>query len=175
MKTCPHCNETKPEELFRKNRPQCKACLRIKARVRDRIRSKKPKRRASQNANMRKQHRASPQYRKRSQMRKHLWRILNGSRNTPKVEERFGGTTDCIRNWIESQFHSGMTWKNRGLSEGQWSVDHKMPWSMFDLEDPEQLKQASHYTNLQPMWHSKNASKSNKVVHNMKWDGTKWN
>jgi hypothetical protein len=175
MKTCPQCNETKPEELFRKNRPQCKACGRIKARVRDRKRSKKPKRRASQNAYMREQHRTNPQYRIKTKIRKHLWRILNGSANTPLGEERFGCTADFLRNWIESQFHSGMTWKNKGLSEGHWSVDHKMHWGLFDLEDPEQLRQANHYTNLEPLWHAKNASKSNKVVHNMKWDGTKWN
>jgi hypothetical protein len=175
MKTCKHCKETKPEELFRKGRPQCKECWKIKARIRDRIRSKKPKRRAWANANQRKRHHTDPQHRIKAKMRKHLWRIMNGSANTPLAEERFGGTADFLRNWIESQFHSGMTWKNRGVTKGKWSIDHKMAWDLFDLEDPEQLRQANHYTNLQPLWHSKNASDSNKVVYNMKWDGTKWN
>lgn len=174
MKTCPHCNETKAEELFRKNRPQCKACLNAKARIRDRIRSKRPERRAWQNANMRKQHRENPQYRLKTKMRKHLWRICNGDGNTKLTQKRFGCTADELRKHLESQFKPGMTWKNRGVLKDQWSIDHKMPWELFDLEDPEQLRQANHYTNLQPLWHCENRKKWNKEIPKLKWDGSKW-
>lgn len=60
---------------------------------------------------------------------------------------------------LESQFKEGMSWKNHGNKAGQWSIDHIRPFASFDMSDPEQVKQAVHYTNLQPMWHSDNLKK----------------
>ena len=60
---------------------------------------------------------------------------------------------------LESQFKTGMSWKNYGNKTGQWSIDHIRPFASFNMSDPEQVKQAVHYTNLQPMWHSDNLKK----------------
>jgi hypothetical protein len=53
-----------------------------------------------------------------------------------------------------------MSWENYG----KWHIDHIKPLSLFDLEDPEQLKQACHYTNLQPLWAEENIRKGNRYV-----------
>lgn len=63
---------------------------------------------------------------------------------------------------LESQFQEGMTWDNH--TRDGWHMDHIRPLSSFDLTDPVQAKQASHYTNLQPMWAKENISKGNKYA-----------
>ena len=53
-----------------------------------------------------------------------------------------------------------MTWDNWG----DWHLDHIIPLSHFDLSDRKQLKQACHYTNMQPLWAADNLSKKDKLV-----------
>lgn len=60
--------------------------------------------------------------------------------------------------YIESLFLPGMTWDNRN----EWSIDHVRPLASFDLTDPEQQRQACHYTNLQPLWHWMNLRKGDR-------------
>lgn len=63
---------------------------------------------------------------------------------------------------LESQFKQNMTWQNH--SKYGWHIDHIKPLSSFDLTDPEQVKQACHYTNLQPLWAQENILKGNKII-----------
>jgi len=65
-----------------------------------------------------------------------------------------------IYNHLESQLKLGMSWSNYG----QWHIDHIRPLSSFDLSDLEQLKQACHYTNLQPLWAADNLKKGNRLL-----------
>lgn len=65
-----------------------------------------------------------------------------------------------LKLYLEGKFEAGMSWDNQG--RGGWHLDHIRPLSSFDLTDPEQLKQAVHFTNLQPMWEVDNIRKSNK-------------
>ena len=53
-----------------------------------------------------------------------------------------------------------MTWNNYGLKT--WHIDHIKPISKYNLTDPEDIKNAFNYKNLQPLWASDNLSKSNK-------------
>lgn len=63
---------------------------------------------------------------------------------------------------IRTTYLPGMTDENYGNGPGQWSVDHIRPLSKFDLTDPDQYRQANHYTNLQAMWHLDNVRKGNR-------------
>lgn len=61
---------------------------------------------------------------------------------------------------LESNFQPGMSWDNYG----EWEIDHIMPDSWFSYgsyEDEDFLKSWS-LDNLQPLWKSDNASKSNR-------------
>lgn len=62
---------------------------------------------------------------------------------------------------IERQFAPGMTWENHG--RGGWHFDHIRPMSSFDLTVEEQLKQACHFTNVQPLWAADNVRKGSKI------------
>ena len=48
-----------------------------------------------------------------------------------------------------------MSWENINL-------DHIQPLSSFELTDPNQLKEAAHYTNIQPLLKSDNRSKGSR-------------
>jgi len=63
---------------------------------------------------------------------------------------------------LESKFKSGMSWENYG----KWHIDHIRPLSKFDLSDENQLKEACHYSNLQPLWAFENLSKGAKTINN---------
>ena len=71
-----------------------------------------------------------------------------------------GCTIKEVRNHLESQFVTGMSWNNYG----EWHIDHIRPCASFDLTDPEQQKQCFHYTNLQPLWAKDNLSKGAKFI-----------
>ena len=63
--------------------------------------------------------------------------------------------------YLESNFEDGMSWDNKG--KGGWHIDHIIPLSAFDLTDREQVVEACHYTNLQPLWEQDNLIKGNNI------------
>lgn len=80
------------------------------------------------------------------------------SRKTNPTMELLGCDRETLFRHIESKFVNGMTWNNRGL----WHVDHVRPLASFDLLDPDQLKEAFNYKNLQPLWAADNYRKGSK-------------
>ena len=50
-----------------------------------------------------------------------------------------------------------MTWDNYG---SYWQIDHKEPLFKFDLANPDQLKEACNYKNLQPLTKEEHKLKS---------------
>ena len=80
-----------------------------------------------------------------------------------------GCTIEELKNHLESRFYTdpilgNMTWD----SYGQWEIDHIKPLASFDLSDPNQLKTACHYSNLQPLWKQDHVTKTNNDVRQSK-------
>lgn len=96
-------------------------------------------------------------------LRARLWDALKnaGVAKKGRTIDWLGCSIAELMQRLEFQFKPGMSWDNRS----EWHIDHIRPLSSFDLTDPEQLKQACHYTNLQPLWASENFQKG------AKWDG----
>ena len=86
---------------------------------------------------------------------------LNKTLSRPKAD-LLGASIETVRRHIESQFLPGMGWHNHGIHG--WHIDHKRPLASFDLTDPNQLREAAHYTNLSPLWAYDNWSKGAKVI-----------
>ena len=74
--------------------------------------------------------------------------------------DNLGCSVEELKAYLESKFTVGMDWNNRS----KWHIDHIIPLSSFDLSDPNQLKKACHYTNLQPLWAKDNLKKGSKHV-----------
>ena len=72
-----------------------------------------------------------------------------------------GCTITEFKIYLESKFQDGMSWENKG--RGGWHIDHMIPLSAFDLTDREQVKEACHYKNLQPLWEVDNLIKGNNI------------
>ena len=80
--------------------------------------------------------------------------------NSESLTDNFGCSMSELKIYLQSKFLPDMTWEN--YSKHGWHIDHIRPLDAFDLTNPEQLKIASHYTNLQPLWAKDNLVKSNK-------------
>lgn len=71
--------------------------------------------------------------------------------------ESLGCSVDEFKKYIECLFQPGMTWDNHG--KNTWHLDHIKPLNSFDLTDPDQIKIACNYKNMQPLWASQNLEK----------------
>ena len=83
-----------------------------------------------------------------------------GINKNNKTMELVGCSKKFLKEYLEKQFKPGMNWSNHSLRG--WHVDHIRPLSKFDCSDPEELKKACHYSNLQPLWAKENLKKFNK-------------
>ena len=86
----------------------------------------------------------------------------SGERKQFRSEQYLGCTFIEAKEYLQRQFKVGMTWENYAT---EWEIDHIMPLAAFDLTNPAHIKQASHYTNLRPLWKADNRIKSDKIIN----------
>ena len=103
-----------------------------------------------------------PQYKLSLSLRRRLRCALKGNYRSGSAVKDLGCSIEEFKKHIESKFQDGMSWDNWNY-EG-WHIDHIKPLSSFDLTDRNQLLQACHYTNLQPLWAKDNIAKSDKII-----------
>ena len=83
-----------------------------------------------------------------------------GVKKSLKTRELIGCSYAELHAHIEKQFRDGMAWDK----SNSFHIDHIRPLCSFDLTDPEQLKKACHWTNLQPLYPHENISKAGKFI-----------
>ena len=95
-------------------------------------------------------------------LRTRLYAVIKDNYKAGSAVDDLGCSSTELKLYLEAKFQEGMNWDNWGKKEGQWSIDHIVPLSYFDLTIREQFLKACHYTNLRPMWHIDNLRKTNK-------------
>lgn len=97
------------------------------------------------------------EFRLKENLRTRLSKALTRNQKTGSSVADLGCSIEELKTHIESKFAPGMTWENYGIKG--WHIDHIKPLAKFDLKDEVQLKEACHYTNLQPLWWQDNLEK----------------
>lgn len=108
----------------------------------------------------RKRLKEDPIFKLQKNLRHRLGKLLKQQSSRTAIDF-LGCPLEDFKTYLESKFEPGMTWENYGPKG--WHIDHVLPLSAFDLTNPEELKSACRFTNLQPLWWQNNLSKSNKV------------
>lgn len=90
-------------------------------------------------------------------LRTRLKSVLKGKVKRGSAVRDLGCSIDELKTHLESMWQPGMTWENHGVH--CWHIDHIYPLSKSDLVNPEELRKACHYTNLQPLWWQDNIAK----------------
>jgi len=137
-------------------RPEVRA-LRVERNSRYEALPEVKERRAEQHA---KRHANDHRYRLARSLRNRLYDALDGNYKSGSAVELLGCTIPELITRFDTLFTEGMSWANHG----KWHIDHKIPLSSFNLEDPQQLAVACHYSNLQPLWAADNLSKGAKIL-----------
>ena len=87
---------------------------------------------------------------------------LKGQKKNERTEKLLGCSIGQLKLYLENYFplYPGMSWNNYGI---EWHIDHYIPISKFNLSDSNELTEACHYTNLQPLWAQDNYAKGNRI------------
>jgi hypothetical protein len=190
VKRCSKCGLDKAEVEFYRNRTKpdglvqyCKTCYGPMVREYNRrFRCNHRERYLLQKREETKRRRSKPENKEyervRSAMRRenseHRLRLAIGCRIYQTLISGKGGkswpllvgyTVDDLRSHLEARFLPGMTWENYGNRNGQWSIDHIIPVSAFNISsyDDEDFRRCWSLSNLQPLWVEDNIRKRDKL------------
>jgi hypothetical protein len=104
-----------------------------------------------------------PGFRVQRNMRNRLKEFITSAKNggTQSIRSLIGCSTIQLAKHIESGFTKKMNWDNYGT---YWHVDHILPCASFDHNDPKQVAQCWHWTNLRALEARKNMVKSDLIT-----------
>lgn len=140
------------QEFYQKNKEKIKA----------RVKKYNKENRVTINRSRNKKLKSDINYKIVNNLRGRLHNALDGISKSKRTLELLGCTVEELKQHLESQFESGMSWDNHSING--WHVDHIKPCSKFNLNKKlEQLK-CFNYTNLQPLWAEENLQKGNFYV-----------
>lgn len=108
-----------------------------------------------------------PDIRVKTAIRAVIRRAVFGRMPTRQAVEMLGCTSAQLVSHLDDQFQPGMTWENYGALSTEsrtWQIDHIRPLSKVDFSNPDAVKRAYHFKNLQPLWAIDNLKKGNRSV-----------
>lgn len=103
------------------------------------------------------QHNTNVNYRIKKSLAARLRNVLNKEETTMSY---VGCNIQFLREWVEYNFTSDMTWDNYGSF---WSIDHVIPVSKFDLTIEKEKFLCWNWTNLTPVSVKLNSSKRQQI------------
>ena len=112
--------------------------------------------------NMNNRRKTDIQYKLSTRLRVRLCHALKNKQKSGSAVRDLGCSIEELKQHLESKFQPGMSWDNWTING--WHIDHIKPLVSFDLTDKNQLLEACHYTNLQPLWAKDNLAKSDKIM-----------
>ena len=101
------------------------------------------------------------QYKLSRNLRNRLRDAVKNNYKDGSAVKDLGCSIKELKQYLESKFLPGMSWDNWTFYG--WHIDHIKPLSSFNLTDRNQLLEACHYTNLQPLWATDNLIKSDNI------------
>ena len=133
---------------------------------RGRILKEHKQRRQNNTTYMRERRRNDPTFRMLGNMQNGVWSCLKGRTKNSRTFSYIDKSPEELMNYLEKQFTEGMSRENYG----KWHVDHIRPLASFEFDKYKEgsaefealLREAWHYTNLQPLWAADNISKGAK-------------
>lgn len=103
---------------------------------------------------------SDPLFKIKTNLRSRLYDAIKGKNKS--TETLLGCSYSDFITYLQSKFYNHplsneeMTLQNYG----QWHIDHINPLYKYDLSDPNQMQDACHYTNLQPLWYIDHVKKT---------------
>ena len=203
MKTCSKCILPKDDNCFYPNKLQCKDCIReireqyylsnkndileykhefyqenksdiIKYKT-DYYNNNKSVVRASQNKYKSNRRKTDPSFRLRELVSRAIHGVLGGTKNHLSILDYLPYSMTELKEYLESQFESWMTWDNWGIYDPivwndsdsatwAWQIDHVIPQSFFiytSMSD-ESFQKCWTLSNLRPYSAKKNVIENNR-------------
>jgi hypothetical protein len=102
---------------------------------------------------------SDPNYRTIKVVTATLRRAIRHPTRPGSAPRHLGCSIEFFKEYIAAKFKKPMSWRNWGRV---WQLDHIKPFRSFDLTDQEQLLQACHYTNVQPLFIAEHFAKTSK-------------
>ena len=100
--------------------------------------------------------------------------ILSQSTSTT-CEKYVGCSLDKFKIHLEKTMTDGMTWNNYGKSRKcVWHMDHIIPCSAFNLQNPIEKQACFYYKNVRACWWDENIAKKNYYKQEDKDRYLKW-
>jgi hypothetical protein len=144
-------NKIEKTALRNKANPEKKKAYNRRYREKTRIeRNRKDKERKSKD----------PSYRISVNLRVRLNKAIKNDQKSGSAVLDLGCSVEYLKQYLESQFDSWMSWDNYGKGPGKWQIDHKMALCLFNLENRDEFLKATHYTNLQPLGYEEHLQKT---------------
>ena len=100
---------------------------------------------------------SDPGFRVKQCLRSRMKKFVDGRSKSASTAELIGCDHYLLQEWISTQWEDWMTWDNYG---SEWHIDHIVPCSWFDHEDPDQQRLCWNYQNLRPLCGKENKQRS---------------
>lgn len=147
---CPLCGKHNSTDYY-----YCDHC-RIRKREDVKRCSQQPKQVAWRREYMKARRRGDIHCRLAHNLRRRLHHALKQNSKCGSAVRDLGCTILELREYLEGQFTSGMSWDSYGCGRNKWNIDHIITLASVDLTKREELLKVCHFSNLRPLWQPDN-------------------